>query len=70
MSHHHPPIQLLVEEPLPGAFAWTLCETDAQGRALRVVRRSEDSFDSYETALAAGSHALGAQLQQAAHSAA
>lgn len=66
MSQSHSPLQLLVEEPLPGTYAWTLHETDAQGRVLRIMRRSEDSFDSYESALAAGSHALRAQMHQAA----
>lgn len=62
----HMPIQLLVEEPLPGAYAWTLKQTDADGRHVRTLRRSADSYESYETALAAGSHALGAQMQQSA----
>ncbi len=57
----HPTLQLLVEEPVPGSFVWTLAETDTRGKPTRVARRAEDAFDSYEAALAAGTHALNAQ---------
>jgi len=63
---HHAPVQLMVEEAVPGAYTWTLRETDDQGKAQRVLRRSEDSFDSYELALASGSRALTVQMHQAA----
>lgn len=63
---HHAPIQLLVEEPLPGSFTWTLRETDAEGRALRILRRGDDGFDNYEQALAAGSRALSVLMHQTA----
>ncbi|MFT3718077.1 hypothetical protein [Pseudorhodoferax sp.] len=62
----HKPIQLVVHEPLPGSYVWALMETDDRGRAQRTVRRSEDSYDSYEGAMAAGSHALTTLLQQGA----
>jgi len=37
-------------------------ETDADGTPTQVARRSEDAFESYEAALAAGTRALNAQL--------
>lgn len=59
----HPRLQLQVQEPVPGSFVWALMETDAHGKAVKTARRSEDSFDSYEAALAVGTRALQAQLQ-------
>ncbi|KQP02921.1 MAG: hypothetical protein DI587_16545 [Variovorax paradoxus] len=59
----HPSMQLLVEEPMPGAFVWTLAETDARGRPTRVARRALEPSDSYEAALAAGTHALNVQMR-------
>jgi len=58
----HQPLQLLVQEPRPGAFLWALMETDAGGKPVKVSRRAEDTFESYEAALAAGTRALDAQL--------
>lgn len=60
----HQPLQLLVQEPDPGAFLWTLMETDAGGQPVKVARRAEDTFESYEAALAAGTRALNAQLHR------
>ena len=64
----HEPLQLTVQEPQPGAFVWVLMETDAEGRPVRVARRSEDASASYEAALAAGTRALNAQLHRGAQS--
>lgn len=61
----HPTLQLLVEEPTPGAFVWTLAETDTRGQPTRLARRAEEPCDSYEAALAAGTHALNAQRRAA-----
>lgn len=61
----HQPLQLLVQEPLPGSFVWMLMETDADGRPVRVARRAEDACASYEAALAAGTRVLSAQLHHA-----
>ena len=58
----HPTLQLLVKELVPGSFVWTLMETDAHGKALKTARRSDDTFESYEAALAVGTRALHAQL--------
>ncbi|MDI3384200.1 hypothetical protein ACFPPF_00560 [Xenophilus aerolatus] len=58
----HPSVRLQVQEASPGAFLWTLMETDADGTPTQVARRSEDAFESYEAALAAGTRALNAQL--------
>lgn len=58
----HPSMRLQVQEASPGAFLWTLMETDADGTPTQVARRSEDAFESYEAALAAGTRALNAQL--------
>lgn len=65
---NHEPLQLMVEEPQPGAFLWVLMETDTDGRPVRVARRAEDECVSYEAALAAGTRALNAQLQRGAQS--
>jgi hypothetical protein len=59
----HPALQLLVDEPVPGGFVWTLAETDGRGSQTKVVRRAQEPSDSYEAALAAGTHALHAQLR-------
>jgi len=48
---------------MPGAFVWTLAETDARGRPTRVARRALEPSDSYEAALAAGTHALNVQMR-------
>lgn len=60
----HPAIRLLVEEPTPGAFVWTLAETDARGKPTKVARRADEPSDTYEAALAAGTHALNAQMRR------
>lgn len=62
----HEPLQLSVEEPQPGVFLWVLMHTDASGAPVHVARRAEDSCDSYEAALAAGTRALNAELHKAA----
>ena len=59
----HPSLQLLVEEPVPGSFLWTVVETDDRGGRGRRLRSAEEPADSYEVALAAGTHALNAQLR-------
>lgn len=58
----HPSMRHQVQEASPGAFLWTLVETDADGRPTQVARRAEDAFESYEAALAAGTRALNTQL--------
>ncbi len=58
----HPSLQLLIQEPVPGAFVWTLMETDGHGKTVKTARRSDDTFESYEAALAVGTRALHAQL--------
>lgn len=60
----HEPLQLRVEEPSPGAFLWTVIETDSDGKPVKVLRSAEDASESYEAALAAGTRALNARLQR------
>lgn len=55
MTH---PIELTIQEPLPGAFVWQLLETDDQGTHPRVLSKAYDAADSYELALSAGQRAL------------
>lgn len=61
---NHPPLQLIVEEPQPGAFVWKLQQTDAQGQPRRTVRECESPADSYEAALASGTRALETALRE------
>jgi hypothetical protein len=58
------PIELIVEEPLPGSFVWRLLETDAQGANARVIRMAPDPVDSYEGALASGQAALKGEIRR------
>lgn len=60
----HQPLQLMVQEPQPGAFLWVLMETDAEGSPAKVASRAEDTTSSYEAALAAGTRALNAELHR------
>lgn len=66
MTH---PIELIIEEPLPGAFVWQLLETDDQGTHPRVLRKAFDAAESYELALSAGQRALQSEIRHRAPSA-
>jgi hypothetical protein len=57
------PIELIIEEPLPGAFVWQLLETDDQGTHPRVLRKAFDAAESYELALSAGQRALQSEIR-------
>lgn len=63
MTH---PIELIIEEPLPGAFVWQLLETDDQGTHPRVLRKAFDAAESYELALSAGQRALQSEIRHRA----
>jgi hypothetical protein len=58
------PIELIVEEPMPGSFVWRLLETDDQGEKPRLLRSAFDPADSYEVALAAGEAALNSEIRR------
>jgi len=58
------PIELIVEEPMPGSFVWRLLETDAKGEHPRVIGSAFDPLDSYEVALAAGQGALNSEIRR------
>lgn len=60
MTH---PIELTIEEPLPGAYVWQLLETDDQGTHPRVLRRAYDPAESYELALSSGQRALQSEIR-------
>ncbi|MBU2287604.1 MAG: hypothetical protein KKC85_14375, partial [Gammaproteobacteria bacterium] len=62
---NHPPIKLVIDEPSPGSFVWTLLETDASGAPHKVVKAAEYGADTYEGALASGTRALDAALHKA-----
>jgi hypothetical protein len=62
----HPPIKLTIDEPAPGAFVWTLLQTDDSGSPQKVMKAAEDGYDSYEAALAAGTRAMDAELRRSA----
>jgi hypothetical protein len=62
------PIELIIEEPLPGAFVWQLLETDDQGTHPRVLRKAFDAAESYELALSAGQRALQSEIRHRAPS--
>ena len=47
------PIALSVEEPEPGAYRWVLYQRHAAAEWTE-IQRSDDPFESYETALAVG----------------
>jgi hypothetical protein len=65
MTH---PIELTIEEPLPGAFVWQLLETDEQGTHPRVLGKAYDAAESYELALSAGQRALKSAIRDRAPS--
>ncbi len=66
MTH---PIELIIEEPVPGSFVWRLLETDANGVNPTVLRSAFDAADSYEAALASGQRALHSEIRNIAASA-
>ncbi|MGJ7615641.1 MULTISPECIES: hypothetical protein [unclassified Variovorax] len=61
MTH---PIELTIQEPLPGAFVWQLLETDDQGTHPRLLGKAYDAADSYELALSAGQRALKSAIRE------
>ncbi|RUR65637.1 hypothetical protein EJP67_01045 [Variovorax guangxiensis] len=63
MTH---PIELTIEEPLPGAFVWQLLETDDQGKRPRVLRKAFEPVESYELALSSGQRALQSEIRHRA----
>ncbi|MDP9600290.1 UNVERIFIED_ORG: hypothetical protein J2W38_000060 [Variovorax paradoxus] len=63
MTH---PIELTIEEPLPGAFVWQLLETDDQGTHPRVLRKAFEPAESYELALSSGQRALQSEIRHRA----
>ncbi|WP_431275652.1 hypothetical protein ACQ858_04780 [Variovorax ureilyticus] len=58
------PIKLVVDEPAPGSFIWTLLETDAGGAPRKVLRAAEFGADTYEAALAAGTRMMDAEIRK------
>ena len=58
------PIELLVEEPVPGSYVWRILLTDDQGGNPRVLRMAPDPSDTYEVALAAGQAALHSEIRR------
>ncbi len=58
------PIKLIVEEPAPGSFMWTLFETDAGGAPRKVLKSAEYGADTYEAALASGTRVMDAELRK------
>jgi hypothetical protein len=58
------PIKLVIDEPVPGSFIWTLLETDAGGVPRKVVRAAEYGSDTYEAALAAGTRMMDAEIRK------
>jgi hypothetical protein len=62
------PIELIIEEPLAGAFVWQLLETDDQGTHPRLLRKAFDAAESYELALSAGQRALQSEIRHRAPS--
>ena len=58
------PIKLTIDEPLPGSFTWTLLQTDDSGTPQKVLKSAEYDSDSYEAALAAGTHAMDAEMRR------
>ena len=63
MTH---PIELIIDEPVPGSFVWRLLETDANGANPTVLRSAFDPADSYEAALASGQRALHSEIRNIA----
>jgi hypothetical protein len=58
------PIKLTIDEAAPGSFVWTLFETDTSGAPRKVLKSAEYGADSYEGALAAGTHAMDATIRR------
>jgi hypothetical protein len=58
------PIKLVIDEPAPGSFLWTLLECDAGGVPHKVVRAAEYGADTYEAALAAGTRMMDAEIRK------
>jgi hypothetical protein len=58
------PIKLVIDEPAPGSFLWTLLETDACGAPRKVLRSAEYGADTYEAALAAGTRMMDAEIRK------
>lgn len=58
------PIKLVIDEPAPGSYLWTLLETNANGAPRKVIRSAESGADTYEAALAAGTHAMDAEIRK------
>lgn len=58
------PIKLVIDEPAPGSFIWTLLECDAGGAPRRVVRAAEYGADTYEAALATGTRMMDAEIRK------
>jgi hypothetical protein len=60
------PIKLVIDEPAPGSFVWTLLETDPGGQPHKVIKSAEYGADTYEAALAAGTRAMDAEIRHGA----
>jgi hypothetical protein len=58
------PIKLTIDEAAPGSFVWTLLETDTSGTPRKVLKSAEYGADTYEAALAAGTHAMDAEIRR------
>lgn len=58
MTDHLRNIALTVDEPDPGVFYWVLMESTEDASVFGELQASEESFDSYTTALRAGVTAL------------
>jgi hypothetical protein len=61
-----PAIKLIIDEPTPGSFVWTLLETDDKGANPLTLSSAQDSADSYELALASGQRALDSVIRRRA----
>lgn len=62
------PIKLVIDEPAPGSFVWTLLETDTSGAPRKVFKSAEYGADTYEAALAAGTRVLDSEMRKTAAS--
>ncbi|MDM0012805.1 hypothetical protein QTH87_10225 [Variovorax sp. J22P168] len=58
------PIKLVIDEPVPGSFIWTLLECDAGGVPRKVMRAAEYGADTYEAALATGTRMMDAEIRK------
>lgn len=61
-----PAIKLIIDEPTPGSYAWTLLETDDKGANPLRIASAEDTVDTYELALASGQRALDSVIRRRA----